>query len=85
MMFLIDDEALKKIMAELSEIKSIIKKDKEIESTEKKYLSPKEAAKILHIDLRTIREYLAIGKIKHFKPAGRVYIEQSEIDAFLRH
>lgn len=48
-----------------------------------KWYTPEEAAEILRVSSRTVYTYIANGKLKSTKPAGRQMILETDLRAFI--
>lgn len=53
------------------------------ETSVPKWYTPEEAAEILRVSARTVYTYIADGKLRASKPAGRRMILETDLRAFM--
>lgn len=77
-------EQLEAIQNNLNEIKALLlEKQSSSQSKTERYLSSREAAKLLGIDRRTLIEWRKRGAIKASKVSNKVFIKLSEVTALI--
>ena len=75
----LQDDILKGVEEKLSELK---KEFQPKEPTE--YLTRKEVAELLKIDLASVHNWTKKGKLKAYGIGGRVYYKRTEVDASIK-
>ena len=79
----IPQEQLEAIQSELSEIKSLLLEQSSGQSKGERYLSSREAAELLGIDLRTLMVWRKKGCIRCSKVGKKLFFKYSELTALI--
>ena len=82
----IETKAFDEIIQRLNKIENAIESDPSSEGVSEKWISNKEACKLLMISSRTMQSYRDLGKISYSQIGNKIYYKASDLQDYLeRH